>query len=746
DNQIEALDKFEEFLADQSNESLTGYIVQPTGAGKTVLFGLMMVLIDLPAIVLVPDSNLLNQIKEELIKTLKMDEYDIGFLDGTHREFGRKFIISTYAMHNALCRSKNRDYRKQMRKVSLMICDEAHDALGKKTMERVNQLEEEKGGFIRIGFTATPRLIDKHVGDYFGKEIAITSFSEQVEKGVLVPMKLVEISASIGASELNGTSINEKNETRVVEREQIFERTLKEYLSLRKQLKAESKPLLTAVYLNRIAHAHRYAEMAAAEGLKTEVVVSGDDTQSDELRKRIKRIEADLIEGRLDMVIAVDKMAQGWDFVPLNCIILAAPMTSPKKIIQRIGRGARALEGKEYFYVIAPNFKVQKLRNSRKKGPVEEVSLREIAERTDRNAYRLGDNISVLDSLKQFGESEEALAKVCTVIRQNKELAPEFADSTLKRPHYLDRDFPIKYFLGYVENTERMRVDLEKVAADLNLPGISYLRICHFQRKMILANGQEVWGADYLKLMSDRMRNPKLSVSKGLFLVKQRLGESPLPLSDPAYFTPERVRADLDLVKFKSDGRSLHRDRFLFFFATDIYNDSERPTSSQYYLKLAKKVFDKKRLTHREIYNWLLRYAERATSRDVAMEVVGKKEESTKATGGVEAIKKVETVEQVEVAAVPEVVVKVASEPVSQVVAEVVITDPVVVDAVQVTNQIVDKLKTVLDALPDAHHKIGEAVLVYGKTPKEISIESGLPLGKVMMICARVKMLVRNEV
>lgn len=733
DNQIEALDKFEAFLQDPEF-GLVGHVVQPTGAGKTVLFGILLKLIDLPSIVLVPDANLLIQIKEELVKTLKIDENDIGILDGTHKEFGKKFVIATYAVHNALCRKRNADYQRQIKKTSLMICDEAHDALGKNTTERVNEFEAADNSFVRVGFTATPKLLAKHVSDHFGKEIASTTFAEQVAKKVLVPMRLIEVRANILASELNGTEITEKNETNVVERERIFERTLEEFLVLKERVESEGKKLITATYLNRVAHAYRYAEMAKEYGLKSEVVVA-DGGASDEFRERIKRIEADLQSGVLDMVIAVGKMAQGWDFVPLNCVILAAPMASPKKIIQRIGRGLRAANGKDCCYVIAPNFKIRKSKSGGRLSSFGQRVLRGFdKERTEDGGYSLGDSISVLDSLLDHGESQEGLDSFCKVIKENKN---DHIDNEYdEEPHlgFLDKDFPLAYFDKYYENPERIRTDLEGLAEALAVPKIEYLRLCHFKGQMLaLANGEKVDGEEYLRLSAYILADKDIRPRKGLYQLKMKLGIVIPSLTDRAYFTPERIRADLDLVKFLV---SPLRDSYMRFYSSDLYREEERVVSASTYLIKVKQALGLS-MKHGELFHWLTKYA---------AGVVQLPPPPKNYVPYVPVVPQIEKPASEIKPARPEIkpVVEVKPEaPVKTPEPEIVVQPAVKIDEMRSDTN--SDLRSLLEGLTAEQQKIGTAILIEGKSAKEASQELGMSLGKVMMISARVKMLIERS-
>src|SRR5207244_3892292 len=84
----------------------------------------------------------------------------------------------------------------------VVVCDEAHTALGEKTAAAIRRLSEP----VYIGMTATDQLLQKHVGDVFPAEVADLPLAEAVRRGVVAPLRCVRVQpiASLRTVEIVG--------------------------------------------------------------------------------------------------------------------------------------------------------------------------------------------------------------------------------------------------------------------------------------------------------------------------------------------------------------------------------------------------------------------------------------------------------------------------------------------------------------------------------------------------------------
>ena len=72
---------------------------------------------------------------------------------------------------------------------TIVICDEAHTALGEKTPARIRNWS----GPVFIGMTATGALIARHVADLFPTQTSRFDLAQAARRGVIAPLRCVRI-------------------------------------------------------------------------------------------------------------------------------------------------------------------------------------------------------------------------------------------------------------------------------------------------------------------------------------------------------------------------------------------------------------------------------------------------------------------------------------------------------------------------------------------------------------------------
>ncbi|MCX6734649.1 MAG: DEAD/DEAH box helicase family protein [Candidatus Peregrinibacteria bacterium] len=365
-NQLKGIQEFKEFLQNAGVGKLSGYIHQATGAGKTVLFALISKLLGVKTLILVPKKNLLEQTKGEFVNMLGFDEKDIGILGGGKEEIGRNTTISTYQSHMRRMKS-DRDYRKQMAGVELVICDEAHKGIGEETQESLDDMEalepDERASEVefekdidayisrlalRIGFTATPKLAEKDVANFFGRLISRVTMTEMVKAGILKKYRIVQAGGEINTERKN---LSEKEESEILEHEEIYEKLLDKFEETRK---TSPYPLKPGVFCTSIKECEKFLEIAESKGMKGMIVTSKIGKNS------LEEAEKKILSGEIDMIITVDKLTEGWNFPALNSVIWARACGSPARIIQAAGRAARYFKGQDYAYFFETNWTVRR--------------------------------------------------------------------------------------------------------------------------------------------------------------------------------------------------------------------------------------------------------------------------------------------------------------------------------------------------------------------------------------------------
>ena len=270
-NQLNAVSGLIKFLQDEGGEKFKGRFKQPTGSGKTVLFGVITKLIGLKALVLVPKQNLLAATMDEFVTMVGMDPNDIGLVGAGSYEIGKQITIATYQSHMKKMK-KDKAYREEIQKCDVIICDEAHRSLGDKTKESIDEIdavredeeaademehmeeeeentdeieltEEEQAAetealknlsaitnkqSLKLAFTATPTLANKDVADEFPYLIAEEKQSDLVKAGILVGYRIIQVGAEQRVDDFEGY-MTEEQEADVLEREKVYGKLTKEY-------------------------------------------------------------------------------------------------------------------------------------------------------------------------------------------------------------------------------------------------------------------------------------------------------------------------------------------------------------------------------------------------------------------------------------------------------------------------------------------------------------------------------------
>ncbi len=415
-NQLNSVHKLVEFLRCEGYGKTSGYIRQPTGAGKTVLFGVIARLCDVSTLILVPRTNLLHQTKKELVDIVKIPENKIGLVGGGTQEFEKPIQIATYQSHQSLI-DRNKRYLAKNQSRQLIICDEAHRALGKRTQESLDVLngefdelltEEEQGAennvlenlqryaparALKLGFTATPKLADKHVEDAFGHKIAEEKHADLVRSGILVPYRIVHTDGTITDEDLEEGDFSLKKEVEVLRRENAYQKLIGEYMEILTQYKKARKkhqyPLRGIAFCVSIAECDRFASEAKRLGLKTRTITSRETKDLNQVNAEtlLSTAEQQLLNQDIDLIITVTKLAEGWNFPPANAAIWARASQSPALIMQGVGRTARAYEDtagnkKDFSYVFETDWQLRG--TSRRRMPLKIAdALAQMGERPD---------------------------------------------------------------------------------------------------------------------------------------------------------------------------------------------------------------------------------------------------------------------------------------------------------------------------------------------------------------------------
>ncbi len=227
---------------------------------------------------------------------------------------------------------------------TIVICDEAHTALGEKTSGAIRAWTSP----IFVGMTATGALIARHVTDLFPTQTSRFDLAQAARRGVISPLRCVRISPGAGVRTIAKVPLRRGEVDTEFDQEQLAELLDQQpfNLAMANLYKTRFNGVPGVVYAAGVRHAYNLAEAFRAEGLKAQAV-SGE-TPKRELATVLARYE----RGEIDVLINAQLLAEGWNSPRATVCVHLAPTASKRIYQQRVGRVTRRHPGKEAGLVV----------------------------------------------------------------------------------------------------------------------------------------------------------------------------------------------------------------------------------------------------------------------------------------------------------------------------------------------------------------------------------------------------------
>ncbi len=321
-HQIEALDDLASRLAHGVRRT---WVDAPTGSGKTVMFCALAAALDGSACVLVPRRNLAEQTIAGFARhfpSVKVHE------EGPDAIGQPGVAICTY---QAALRHADRI---QWEDLDLLVCDEAHTALGAQTRLMLDRATSA----LIVGFTATGSTTTGHVEQIFGPVATTLDRASAIERGILCPLRSLRVERAVDLSDVARVrgDFDQGSLGRALDRA-LWHHACAEVWT------EHFQPLGLAgvAYTATVAQAHNLADELAARGVKA-AAVSGQ-TPGRELQMILKKFG----EGYIDVLCNADLLTEGWDETRASVVMHLAPTTSERVFVQRLGRVMRPAPDKE---------------------------------------------------------------------------------------------------------------------------------------------------------------------------------------------------------------------------------------------------------------------------------------------------------------------------------------------------------------------------------------------------------------
>ncbi len=308
-----------------------------TGAGKTVAaLGFVEASRTGGVLILTHRRNLVDQFEGELRDRGYAKRIAPALLAGEDRADG-PVTVETYQWFVRNAGNVSDAY-------TIVICDEAHTALGEKTSAAIRAWT----GPVFIGMTATGALIARHVTDLFPTQTSRFDLAQAARRGVISPLRCIRIPPGPGVRTIAKVPLRRGEVDTEFDQEMLAELLdqLPFNLAIADLYKTRFNGVPGVVYAAGVRHAYNVAEAFRDVGLKAQGV-SGETP-----KRELARILADYERGAIDVLVNAQLLAEGWNSPRATVCMHLAPTASKRIYQQRVGRVTRRQPGKEAGIVI----------------------------------------------------------------------------------------------------------------------------------------------------------------------------------------------------------------------------------------------------------------------------------------------------------------------------------------------------------------------------------------------------------
>jgi ribonuclease E len=227
---------------------------------------------------------------------------------------------------------------------TIVICDEAHTALGEKTSAAIRHWHEP----IFIGMTATGALIARNVTDLFPTQTSRFDLAQAARRGVISPLRCIRIPPGPGVRTIAKVPLRRGEVDTEFDQEMLAE-VLDQTpfnVAIADLYKTRFNGVPGVIYAAGVRHAYNVAQSMRAIGIKA-MAVSGETP-----KRELAKILADYESGKIDVLVNAQLLAEGWNSPRATVCMHLAPTASKRIYQQRVGRVTRRHPGKEAGIVV----------------------------------------------------------------------------------------------------------------------------------------------------------------------------------------------------------------------------------------------------------------------------------------------------------------------------------------------------------------------------------------------------------
>jgi ribonuclease E len=237
-----------------------------------------------------------------------------------------------------------RNHKKVSDAYSIVICDEAHTALGEKTSACIRAWT----GPVFIGMTATGALIARHVADLFPTQTSRFDLAQAARRGVISPLRCMRIPPGPGVRTIAKVPLRKGEVDQDFDQDELAALLDQEpfNVAIADLYKTRFSKTPGVLYTAGVQHAKNVAKAFKNAGIVARAV-SGETP-----KRELAEILAAFERGEVDVLCNAMLLAEGWNSPRATICMHLAPTASRRIYQQRVGRVTRRAPGKEAGLVI----------------------------------------------------------------------------------------------------------------------------------------------------------------------------------------------------------------------------------------------------------------------------------------------------------------------------------------------------------------------------------------------------------
>jgi ribonuclease E len=308
-----------------------------TGAGKTVAaVGFIEATKTGGVLILTHRRNLVDQFIGEISDRGYKERLRPPLLDGRDDPDGA-ITVETYQWFV-------RNHKKVSDAYAIVICDEAHTALGEKTSACIRAWD----GPVFIGMTATGALIARHVADLFPTQTSRFDLAQAARRGVISPLRCLRIPPGPGVRTIAKVPLRKGEVDQDFDQDELAALLDQEpfNVAIADLYRSRFRKVPGVLYTAGVQHAKNVAKAFRAAGINAQAV-SGETP-----KRELAEILAGFERGDVDVLCNAMLLAEGWNSPRATICMHLAPTASRRIYQQRVGRVTRRAPGKEAGLVI----------------------------------------------------------------------------------------------------------------------------------------------------------------------------------------------------------------------------------------------------------------------------------------------------------------------------------------------------------------------------------------------------------